>query len=85
MTEQNKQSDQQQRDQRQQTDQHRNQEKAVTQRRAEEAARRDKPKGGVSSVGTIESQKPPGRRSAIEVRLRRPAIHRTRWITPRYR
>jgi hypothetical protein len=40
----------------QQTAENRNQPKSETQRRAEEAARRDKPnKGGVSSVGTIGS------------------------------
>lgn len=50
MAEQNKkQSDQQSG----QADQDRNQPKSETQRRAEEAARRDKPKGDASSVGTV--------------------------------
>ncbi len=39
-------------DQRQQAGLDRNQQKSDTQRQAEEAARRDKPKGGASSVGT---------------------------------
>ncbi len=40
-------------DQRQQAGLDRNQQKSDTQRQAEEAARRDKPKGGASSVGTV--------------------------------
>jgi hypothetical protein len=39
--------------QRQEADQDKDQHKSDTQRQAEEAARRDHPKGGASSVGTV--------------------------------